>query len=60
VEVLYMRNKVSKSKVISLRGRKYMKKYKALYAIITKVKLFFCKKKAKPSVGISFRKTINN
>lgn len=55
-----MRNKINKSKVISLRGRKYLKKYKALYTIVTKVKLFFSKKTVKPSVGISFKKTINH
>lgn len=55
-----MRNKGPETKVISLKRKKLARKYKALFDIITRVKIFFIKRFKKPVTMRNYRKTINH
>lgn len=55
-----MRNRGVETKVINLKRRKLVKKYKALFDMFTNVKIFFKNRLKKPSIGKMYRKTINH
>lgn len=55
-----MRNKNPQTIVINLKKRRNAKKYKALYNLLTRVKMFFAKKCNKPNILKNYKKTINH
>lgn len=55
-----MRNRGFETNVINLKKKRLTRRYKALFGMLTKVKMFFIHKLSKPSVGKSYKKTINH
>lgn len=55
-----MRNRRLETNVINLKKRKIAKKYKALFCLLTKIKMFFKSKCDKPNILKNYKKTINH
>lgn len=46
--------------VINLKRRRFVRKYKALFGLLTRVKMFLKNKFKKPNVRKYYKKTINH
>lgn len=55
-----MRNKMSEANVINLKKRRYAKKYKAIFSLLTRIKMFLKNKGNKPNILKNYKKTINH
>ncbi len=55
-----MRNDGFETNVINLKKRRFIRRYKALFSLLTRVKTFFNHKVNKPDVGKYYKKTINH
>jgi hypothetical protein len=55
-----MRNNGFKTNVINLKRRRLARKYKALFSLLSRVRMFFNNKFNKPNVGKYYKKTINH
>lgn len=55
-----MRNKGFQSNVINFNKRRYEKKYKALFGLLTKIKILFDNKFKRSNISKNYRKTINH
>jgi alpha-ketoglutarate-dependent taurine dioxygenase len=55
-----MRNNGFETNVINLKKKRLIRKYKALFSLLTRVKMIFNHKVKKPDVGKYYKKTINH
>lgn len=55
-----MRNKRFETKVINLKRRKLVRKYKALFDILTRIKICFARRFKRPGTVKNYKKTINH
>ena len=55
-----MKNNEFQTNVINLKKKRTARKYKALFSLLTRVKMFFKNKFNKPDVGKYYKKTINH
>jgi hypothetical protein len=55
-----MRNKGFETNVINLKKKRLARRCKALFGMLTSVKMFFIHKFSKPSIRKNYKKTINH